>query len=100
MVTTMAKDDGARFFDRTGERGWAARVVRREGSVGALVRLDVTTTDANLKSFLGSLDRAPLRVQQTGEEGTTYAFAWASGYDNGATIRIQGVLRESAWPEG
>jgi hypothetical protein len=85
---------GARFFDRRGERGWAVKVVRHvERAPGALVRLDVTTADADLKSFLGSLDRAPLRVQQTGEEGTTYAFAWASGYDNGATIRIQGVLR-------
>jgi hypothetical protein len=84
---------GARFFDRRGERGWAVKVVRREHAPGALVRLDVTTADADLKSFLGSLDRAPLRVQQTGEEGTTYAFAWASGYDNGATIRIQGVLQ-------
>lgn len=92
---TMSKDQiGARFFDEKEERGWAAKVVRRESAPGALVRLDVTTTDAGLKSFLGSLDRSPLRVQQTGEEGTTYAFAWASGYDNGPTIRIQGVLRE------
>ncbi len=96
----MAKDQvGARFFDRTGERGWAAKVVRREGSPGALVRLDVTTADSGLKSFLGSLDRSPLRVQQTGEEGTTYAFAWASGYDNGPTIRIQGVLQDGGWPQ-
>jgi hypothetical protein len=93
----MPKDQvGARFFDSKEERGWAAKVVRREGAPGALVRLDVTTTDAGLKSFLGSLDRSPLRVQQTGEDGTTYAFAWASGYDNGPTIRIQGVLLEGS----
>ena len=97
----MLKDQvGARFFDRDGERGWAAKVVRREGAPGALVRLDVTTTDAGLKSFLASLDRSPLRVQQTGEEGTTYAFAWASGYDNGSTIRIQGILRDGGRREG
>lgn len=53
----------------------------------------MTTTDKDLKSFLGALDKAPLRVQRTGTEGTTYAFAWASGYDDGATIRVQGVLR-------
>lgn len=85
---------GARFFDaRKQERGWAAKVVRRERAVGSLVVLDVTATDADLKSFLGSLDRAPLRVQPTGDEGTTYTFAWASGYDNGPTIRVQGVLQ-------
>ena len=91
---------GARFFDRHGERGWAAKVVRCERAPGAFVRLDVTTTDAGLKGFLGSLDRSPLRVQQTGAEGTTYAFAWASGYDNGATIRIQGVLLEGGGRDG
>jgi hypothetical protein len=97
----MSNDqDGARFFDRHGERGWAAKVVRRQGAPGALVRLDVTTTDTSLRSFLGSLDRSPLRVQQTGEEGTDYAFAWASGYDNGTTIRIQGVLLSGGWTEG
>ena len=85
---------GARFFDsRKRERGWAAKVVRRERAVGALVVLDVTATDVELKSFLGSLDRSPLRVQPTGDEGTTYTFAWASGYDNGPTIRVQGVLQ-------
>lgn len=85
--------NGARFFDaRKQERGWATKVVRRERAWGTLVVLDVTTTDAELKSFLASLDRAPLRVQPTGEEGTTYTFAWASGYDNGPTIRIQGVV--------
>jgi hypothetical protein len=97
----MPKDQvGARFFDRQGERGWATKVVRREGAPGALVRLDVTTTDADLKKYLASLDRAPLRVQQTGEDGTTYAFAWASGYDNGPTIRIQGILRDGSAREG
>jgi len=86
--------NGARFFDsRKQERGWAAKVVRRERAVGALVVLEVTTADADLKSFLGSLDRSPLRVQATGDEGTTYTFLWASGYDNGPTIRVQGILQ-------
>jgi len=88
---------GARFFDeQRRERGWAAKVVRRERSPGALVVLDVTTTDTGLKTFLGSLDRSPLRVQQTGDEGTNYTFLWASGYENGPMIRVQGVLREAA----
>jgi len=85
--------NGARFFDaRKLERGWAEKVVRRERAVGALVVLEVTTTDTDLRSFLGSLDRAPLRVQPTGDEATTYSFAWASGYENGPTIRVQGIL--------
>ena len=85
--------NGARFFDaRKLERGWAEKVVRRERAMGALVVLDVTTTDTDLRSFLGSLDRSPLRVQPTGEEATTYCFVWASGYENGATIRVQGIL--------
>jgi len=90
-----SEQSGARFFDeQKRERGWAAKVVRRERAPGALVVLDVTTTDADLKSFLGSLDRSALRVQQTGIEGTTYVFVWASGYENGPTIRVQGVLRD------
>jgi hypothetical protein len=89
------EQSGARFFDeQKRERGWAAKVVRRERAPGSLVVLEVTTTNADLKSFLGSLDRSALRVQQTGIEGTTYIFAWASGYENGATIRVQGVLRD------
>ena len=87
---------GARFFDdQKRERGWAAKVVRRERAPGALVVLDVTTTDLDLRSYLGSLDRSPLRVQQTDAEGTTYFFAWASGYENGPMIRVQGILRDS-----
>ena len=74
------EQSGARFFDdQKRERGWAVKVVRRERAPGALVILDVTTTDVDLKSFLGSLDRSPLRVQQTGDEGTNHTFAWASG---------------------
>jgi hypothetical protein len=89
----MDEQAGARFFDeKKRERGWAAKVVRRERAPGALVILEVTTQDSDLKSFLGSLDRSPLRVQQTGAEGTSFVFAWASGYDNGPTIRVQGVL--------
>jgi hypothetical protein len=89
------EQSGARFFDeQKRERGWATKVVRRERAPGALVVLEVTTTNADLKSFLGSLDRSALRVQQTGIEGTTYVFAWASGYENGATVRVQGVLRD------
>ena len=52
-----------------------------------------TSTDTALRIFLSSLDQAPLSVQQTGEEAESYTFVWASGYDNGATVRIQGRLQ-------
>jgi len=91
------EQSGARFFDeQKRERGWAIKVVRRERAPGALVVLDVTTTDVDLKSFLGSLDKSPLRVQQTGDEGTNYTFAWASGYENGPSMRVQGILRDGS----
>jgi hypothetical protein len=87
---------GARFFDENKrDRGWASKVVKRERSLGRLIVLDVTSTDASLLSFLGALDRSPLRVQQTGSDGDSYTFAWASGYDNGATIRVQGILLDA-----
>ena len=50
------------------------------------------TNEASLAAFLRALDRSPLRVQYTDHEGETYTFAWASGYENGTAIRIQGKL--------
>ena len=89
-------ESGARFLDEHRcERGWASKVVKRERSLGRLVVLDVTTADRDLLRFLCGLDRSPLHVQQTGADGTNYQFAWASGYENGATIRVQGILREA-----
>ena len=70
-------------------------MVKRERQTGRLIVLDVTTTDPALLSFLGALDKSPLRVQQTGAEGGSYTFAWASGYDNGSTVRVQGVLQDA-----
>ena len=87
---------GARFVDEhKRDRGWASKVVRREKALGRLVVLDVTTTDPELSRFLGALDRSPLLVQQTDAEGASYRFAWASGYENGTAIRVQGVLQDA-----
>ena len=87
---------GARFVDEhKQERGWASKVVRRKKAVGRLVILDVTTTDSELSKFLGALDKSPLLVQQTDSEGASYRFVWASGYENGTTIRVQGVLQDA-----
>jgi hypothetical protein len=84
---------GAQFYDEhKQDRGWAKVVVRRKPSLGGLVVLDILTTEPELGSFLRALDKSRLQVQQTGEGGMTYRFAWASGYANGAMVRVQGVL--------
>ncbi len=84
---------GARFFDnRREDRGWASKVVRKLGGLGGLTVLDVLTNENELAAFLKALDRSPLLVQCTDTAGETYNFAWASGYENGAAIRIQGRL--------
>jgi hypothetical protein len=69
--------------------GWAVRVVKRKPSPGGLTTLDVTTSDAALTTSLLMLDKHRLFVMS---EGESFAFAWASGYQNGSAIRIQGVL--------
>ena len=87
---------GAKFLDENEQdRGWASKVVRRERALGRLVILDVTTTDRELSKFLGALDKSPLFVKQGDSEGMSYSFAWASGYENGTTIRVQGVLQDA-----
>jgi hypothetical protein len=83
----------ARFFDeKNQDRGWAKKVTRRPRAVGRLTVLDVATTEESLVRFLTSLDRNTLIVQLTDLSGGSYKFAWASGYENGPTIRIQGLL--------
>jgi hypothetical protein len=93
MQTTSDALGGARFFDeKKQDRGWAKKVTRRAQSFGRLTILDVVTTEPSLASFLTSLDKSSLRVQCTDVSGASYTFAWASGYENGVEIRIQGVL--------
>jgi hypothetical protein len=84
---------GARFFDvDKRDRGWARKVTSREKTVGRLTVLDVESAEPSLAAFLTGLDRAPLRVQDTGASGESFTFTWASGYENGTSIRIQGIL--------
>lgn len=91
-----SEESGARFLDEHRcERGWASKVVKRERPLGRLVVLDVTTADRDLLRFLCELDKSPLQVQQTGADGVNYRFAWASGYENGATVRVQGILQDA-----
>lgn len=94
----MSAEDsgGARFFDeRRRDRGWAEGIVRRQHALGRLVVLDVTTSDPELQGYLRALDRAPLWVEEAGEGGAAYRFAWASGYENGAMVRVQGILEDA-----
>jgi hypothetical protein len=88
-------EGGARFVDENKEeRGWATKVVKRERALGRLVILDITTADPDLLKFLRGLDRSPLHVHQTGSDGASFRFAWASGYENGPTVRVQGILQD------
>lgn len=93
-VTTMTSEQtGARFFDEhRQDRGWATKVTRRVRRIDGLTTLDVTTAEPALVAFLSALDRAPLRVQSTDMDGESYTFTWASGYEHGRAIRVQGAL--------
>ncbi len=84
---------GARFFDRNKrDLGWAFNVLKRHPRVGTLTILDVSTTEKALTEALLALDDEGLLVQGIPPSGPTYKFAWASGYANGTSIRIQGML--------
>ena len=90
---------GARFFDgQRHDRGWASQVRRRVRRIDGLTTLDVTTNESRLVTFLSALDRSPLRVQNTDGDGESYTFAWASGYMDGAKIRVQGMLESPQRP--
>jgi hypothetical protein len=84
---------GARFFDeKRREIGRAAGVAKRPPALGGLTTLDVTTAEPLLAAHLRMLDKTRLFVRWDGVGGTSYQFAWASGYANGNDIRVQGVL--------
>ncbi len=93
VATQSDGTSSARFFDeKNQDRGWAKKVTKRAKAVGRLTVLDVVTTEDSLARFLTSLDKSALVVQCTDLAGDSYSFAWASGYDNGGAIRIQGLL--------
>jgi hypothetical protein len=85
--------NGARFFDgKKHDLGWAAKVSRRNPTLGGLTVLDITTAEPSLAMTLRSLDKQRLLVLPTDLLGESFSFAWASGYANGQEIRVQGVL--------
>lgn len=91
---------GARFFDgKKREVGWASLVRKRTQALTRLTVLDVTTRETSLATFLRTLDRGRLIVRWQNAVDCPYVFAWASGYPNGDSIRIQGMLEssESRW---
>ncbi len=84
---------GARFFDRKRrDLGWAFSVLKRSPRIGTLTILDVTTTETALADSLLALDNERLLVRGNGPSDPSYTFTWASGYANGRSIRIQGML--------
>jgi hypothetical protein len=84
---------GARFFDEDSrDRGWAAKVSKRVVALTGVTILEVTATEPTLTEYLAALDRGRLTVQHTDASGERYTFAWASGYEDGNEIRIQGVV--------
>jgi hypothetical protein len=84
----------ARFFDESNrDRGCAGGVTKRINDVTGLAVLDVTASEPALALFLTTLDKHRLTVHANGLSGESYSFEWASGYDNGDRIRVQGVLK-------
>lgn len=84
---------GARFFDEDSrDRGWAAKVTKRVQALTGLTVLDIASSEPMLTDFLTALDKGRLTVQHTDASGERYTFSWASGYENGKEIRVQGVV--------
>jgi hypothetical protein len=84
---------GARFFDEASrDLGWASSVTRRVRAGSMLVTFDVVGAEPDLARRLGFWDRRRLRIKYSDADGSTFQFRWASGYGNGADVRIQGVL--------
>ena len=98
MLATNAADEearrgGARFFDsRKRDLGCASSVTRRPPGLNPLTVIDVVGAGPALSSYLTHLDKSRiiLRNPQTG--AVLYEFLWASGYPDGSSIRIHGML--------
>jgi hypothetical protein len=93
ILGSVESSVGARFFDRARrDIGWAGNVAKRPPALGGLTVLDVMLAEPLLAENLRTLDKSKLVVHCDGLEGASYRFMWASGYTNGNSIRIQGVL--------
>ena len=85
---------GARFYVKgKQDLGRAAQLtVRAPRNGSALTIFDVVGAEPALARALSFLDQATLRIHCEDEVRTCYVFRWASGYGNGADVRIQGML--------
>ena len=93
MELRIEPASGANFFDaQKRHRGSATLVTKRVPALSGLTVIDVVGADVPLTEFLARLDRSRLLVQRPSDGGTMYSFRWASGYTNGAEVRIQGML--------
>lgn len=81
------------FFDHKKRyRGSATQVTPRAPVFSGLTVMDVVGADRDLASFLTCLDRSILVIQHATTGGAAFTFQWASGYENGTGIRVQGML--------
>ncbi len=80
------------FFDNKKKyRGSATQVKARDQAFSGLIVMDVAGADKDLTTFLTYLDRRGLVIQHPSGE-LMFTFRWASGYENGAGFRVQGML--------
>jgi hypothetical protein len=84
---------GARFFDGAKrDRGCAQDVRKRDVELSTLTVIDIFGADPSLTAFLVHLDHGHLLMRDPQSGAPLYTFRWASGYENGEGVRIQGVL--------
>jgi hypothetical protein len=93
MEQAPSGTSGARFFDEASrDLGWATSVTLRTRPGSMLTTFDVAGAEPDLAKRLGFWDRRRLRIKYGDQAGTTFQFRWASGYGNGADVRVQGML--------
>jgi hypothetical protein len=87
---------GVRFVDdRHRDRGGARTVTCRPPNFLGLTVIDVVGADHGLSEFLTCLDRKRLVVGALEGSAAMYTFRWASGYWDGVSIKVQGILEPS-----
>jgi hypothetical protein len=94
-VTSSKSRDlgGARFVDAAKrDRGCANLVTMRGEALSGLTVLEVFGADPQAAQFLARLDRSRLVIQDPSTGSALFKFRWASGYENGKDLRVQGQL--------
>jgi hypothetical protein len=92
-IDAEARRAGARFIDANKrDQGHAGSVTRRPPGLAPLTVIDVVAASPGLFAFLTHLDNSRLLLRHPQTGATLYEFRWASGYADGSSVRIQGVL--------